>query len=107
WLIALENCRVVWIDSNGSESCILLESESQPGLYYVYSKLYTPNLSVKKGQKLVRGQVIGSAWGDKKWGHTVISVIKPETEPTTDDCISAVINCFPQLYGLYFQQGNT
>lgn len=107
WLLAIENSRVVWINSLNNETSILLESESQPGLYYVYRKLFTPNVSVKKGQRLVRGQVVGTAWGDKKWGHALIAVVKPESEPSPDDCFTAAVNCFPQFYGLYFRQGNT
>lgn len=113
WLVAVENSRVVWVESKGldeagNQACVLLESESQPGIYYYYTRLYAKNLAVKKGQKLVRGDAIGTAWGDETWGHFQFNVVKPPAEPTPDECLNYTVNGFPQLFGLYFQQnGNT
>jgi hypothetical protein len=109
WLVAIENSRVVWVESKGldeagNQACVLLESESQPGIYYYYSRLYTKNLAVKKGQNLVRGDAIGTAWGDDTWGHFQFTVVKSKSEPTPDECRHYSINGFPQLFGLYFRQ---
>ncbi|WP_372949559.1 hypothetical protein [Mariniphaga sp.] len=108
WLVALENSRVVWVESKGldeagNQACVLLESESQPGIYYYYSRLYAKNLAVKKGQNLVRGDAIGTAWGDNTWGHFQFTVVKSQTEPTLEECRHYAINGFPQVFGLYFQ----
>ncbi|SHF99074.1 hypothetical protein SAMN05444274_11721 [Mariniphaga anaerophila] len=109
WLVAIEESRVVWVESKGldetgNRAAVLLESESQPGIYYYYSGLYSRNIAVKKGQKLLRGDAVGTAWGDEVWGHFQFSVLNPTTEPTLNDCSHYVVNCFPQLFGLYFQQ---
>jgi hypothetical protein len=109
WLVAVENSRVVWVESKGldeagNQACVLLESESQPGIYYYYNRLYSKNLAVKKGQNLVRGDAIGTAWGDNTWGHFQFTVVKSQTEPTLQDCLNNTINGFPQLFGLYFRQ---
>lgn len=108
WLVAVENSRVVWVESKGldeagNQACVLLESASQPGIYYYYSRLFAKNLAVKKGQTLVRGDAIGTAWGDQTWGHFQFTVVKSQTEPTLQDCLHNAINGFPQLFGLYFQ----
>jgi hypothetical protein len=113
WLVAVENSRVVWVESKGldeagNQACVLLESESQPGIYYYYNRLYSKNLAVKKGQNLVRGDAISTAWGDNTWGHFQFTVVKSQTEPTLEDCHHFAINGFPQLFGLYFRQnGNS
>jgi hypothetical protein len=109
WLVAVENSRVVWVESKGldeagNQACVLLESESQPGIYYFYNHLYAKNLAVKKGQNLVRGDAIGTAWGDNTWGHFQFTVVKSQTEPTLEECRHNTINGFPQLFGLYFRQ---
>ncbi len=108
WLVAVENCRVVWVESKGldeagNQACVLLESESQPGIYYYYNRLYSKNLAVKKGQKLVRGDAVGTAWGNNAWGHFQFAVVKSQTEPTREECLHYAINGFSQLFGLYFQ----
>lgn len=109
WLVAIENSRVVWVENQNPEqgvnqSCVLLESESQPGVYYFYSRLYTRNLAVKQGQNLVKGEAIGTAWGDESWGHLHFAVIKSDQEPTVEECFYNIVNGFPQLFGLYFRQ---
>lgn len=105
WLVAVEESRVAWVESAGNEASVLLESKSQPGIYYVYSRLFSNNIAVKKGQELDSGDLIGTAWGDQTWGHAVVTVIKPEKEPLPQDACSHVINGFPYWYELYFQKG--
>jgi hypothetical protein len=109
WLVAVENSRVIWVENrgegDGNQACVLLESESQPGIYYVYNRLFTKNVAVKKGQKLFRGDAIGTAWGDESWGHLQFVVIHSKSEPTFEECFNNSVNVFPHLFGLYFQQG--
>jgi len=109
WLVAIENSRVVWVNNenlNGSknEACVLLESESQPGIYYVYNRLYNKKVFVKKGDKLVRSEPIGTIWGDEIWGHLNFSIVKSDTVPTYESIHFNEINFFTQLYELYFKQ---
>lgn len=109
WIVAFENSTVVWVDEKESnisklETNVLLASNSQPGIYYVYEHLYSKNILVKKGDKLVRGELIGTIWGDNLWGHLQFSVIKSDTVPTYNLIFFNVVNCFSQLYELYFQQ---
>lgn len=108
-LVALENSRVVWIEDKGldkanKEACILLESTSHQGVYYVYKHLYNKNVYVKEGQELVRGEPIGTIWGDQVWGHLHFAVVKSDTVPTYENRYHNLVNFFPQLYELYFQQ---
>jgi hypothetical protein len=110
WLVAIEDSRVVWVESKApndveNQACVLLESGTEPGIYYFYSRLFPKNINVKKGQKLVRGDAIGTAWGDETWGHFQFTVIHSKTEPTVENCFHHVVNGFPQLFGLYFRQG--
>lgn len=107
WLVAVEDSRVVWVHNQGNEATVLLESKSLKGIYYMYSHLFSNNVAVKKGQDLIRGDVIGTAWGDKSWGHTVVSVVKPGAEPLPGEDPSHVINAFPHWFELYFQKGES
>ncbi len=107
WLVAIEKSTVIWIedkglDEAGKEACVLLESDSQPGIYYVYKHLYNKNVIVRKGQKLVRGEQIGTIWGDEVWGHLHFAVVKSDSIPTYQNRYFNLINGFPQLYELYF-----
>jgi hypothetical protein len=109
WIVAIENSTVVWvedknIDKSGKEAWVLLESASQPGIYYLYKHLFNKNVEVKKGQKLMRGEAIGTVWGDNTWGHLSFSVIKSDSIPNIINCDQNVVNCFPQLFELYFKQ---
>lgn len=105
-VIAMENSKVVWVKENTSkkETCVLLESDSQPGIYYVYSHLNHRKVSVKEGDKLVRGEPIGNIWGDEIWGHLHIAVVKSDSVPDYNSKYFNAINFFPQIYELYFKQ---
>lgn len=108
WVLAIENSTVVWVesknrDNSGREACVLLQSESQPGTFYAYHHLYNKKLEVKKGQKLLRGEIIGTIWGDDNWGHLTFSVINSDTVPSAQDCGKYVVNCFPQIFELYYK----
>ncbi len=109
WLVAIENSTVVWVedkglDEAGKEACILLESDSQPGIYYVYKHLYNKNVVVRRGQKLARGEPVGTIWGDQIWGHLHFAVVKSDSVPGYNKRYFNLVNFFPQLYELYFPQ---
>ena len=109
WIIAIENSKVVWIedknlDKAGKEACVLLESESQPGIYYLYKHLNNNNIEIKSGQYLEKGELIGTIWGDEIWGHLTFSIIKSDSIPSYQDVDHNVVNGFPQIFELYFQQ---
>ena len=106
WLVAMENSRVVWIEDDAQENqaCMLLESESQPGIYYVYDHLYDKNIVVREGEKLVRGEPLGTVWGDQIWGHLQLAVVKSDTVPSYKNRYYNCISFFPQIYELYFSK---
>lgn len=109
WVIALEKSTVMWvedknIDEMNKEACVLLKSDSQPNIYYLYSHLYNKNVEVRKGQKLAKGEIIGTTWGDKYWGHLQISVLKSDSVPSYANRFDNCLNFFPQLFELYYQR---
>lgn len=109
WILALENSKVIWVKDKNigkdkKEACVLLESESQPGIYYIYKHLYNRKVVVKKGDKLKRGEPIGTIWGDDIWGHLHLAVVYSDTIPIYKNRYFNSINFFPQLYELYFKQ---
>lgn len=106
WVLAFENSTVVWVRDHGideaeKEASVLLESESQPGIYYLYKHLYRRNLEVREGQMLNRGEPIGTVWGDEKWVHLHFSVLKSDTIPDFENSSFNVLNFFPQIFELY------
>ena len=109
WIVAIENSKVVQLwenrdDEDRNQVSLLLESESQPGIFYFYGNLYRKTLMVRKGQKLVRDEIIGTAWGNDEWGFVHFSVLKNDTVPEFEDVNANIINFFPQLYELYFNR---
>lgn len=109
WILAIENSTVVWVedknqDAAGKEACVLLESASQPGIYYLYKHLNSKKLTVRKGQVLEKGDPIGTIWGDENWGNLHFEVIKSNTTPDVDKIDNNIVNCFPQMFELYFKQ---
>lgn len=109
WIVAVENSTVIWVEDkipNASkfEVCVLLESKSQPGIYYVYDHLYNKNLNVTKGDNLVRGELISTAWGDENRGFLHFSVVKSDTVPVFNSKFFNAVNCFAPIYELYFSK---
>lgn len=107
WLLAVENSTVVWIEGSNNEGgkhqvAVLLESNSNTRIYYYYSNLYDRTLEVRKGQNVHAGELIGTAWGDDNRCFVHFSVIKSDTVPKNNPETFQVINFFPQLYSLYF-----
>lgn len=105
WLVAIENSTVVWVEeSDKYVSCVLLASNESPGIYYVYDKLFTQTVEVRKGQKLEKGELIGTAWGDDNWGHLQFAVVYAETAPGYQNRFTNCVNFFPQFFGLYYRE---
>ncbi|MCY1723150.1 hypothetical protein OU798_22570 [Prolixibacteraceae bacterium Z1-6] len=108
WIVAMENSTVVWVEDKNidrmeKEACVLLQSDSNPAIYYLYNHLYTKTIEVKKGQKLMSGELLGTVWGDEDWSHLQLLVIKSDSVPTYQNRFHNSLNFFPQLYELYFQ----
>lgn len=109
WIVAIENSTVVWVedknlDKMDKEACVLLKSVSNPNIYYVYNHLYNENIEVKKGQKLMRGELIGTVWGDAQWSHLQLLVVKSDSVPAYEQRFHNSLNFFPQLFELYHKQ---
>lgn len=110
WLLAIENSTVSWVEDDLGEdeqqTCVLLQSKSQPTIFYLYNQLFKKNVVIKEGQELMRGEPIGTIWGDSEWAHLQFAVIHSDTVPRFYKQITSVVNGFPQLYELYFQEGS-
>ncbi len=109
WMVAIENSKVVWIKENNDDENhnyidVLLESDSQPGIYYYYGNLYKRDIEVRERQKLIRGELIGTVSGEKKWGLVHFSVLRSDTIPDVKDVGSNVLNFFPQMFELYYNK---
>lgn len=109
WLLAIENSKVVWVDDknpddSGTRASVLLQSEENPKIYYLYENLYRRNLEVRNGQAVRRGEPVGTAWGEGNWCHFQFSVLFSEIVPDYKNRHSNVLNFFPQLYELYYGQ---
>lgn len=105
-IVAIENSTVVWVVEDKdlkNEISVLLESSSQPGIFYLYSHLYNKKIEVKKGQTLEKGDILGTIWGDKNWGHLTFAVIKSDSVPNPQNCAGNIVNGFPNIFELYFQ----
>ncbi|MFV0592767.1 MAG: hypothetical protein ACK5M7_15385 [Draconibacterium sp.] len=104
WLVAIENSTVAWVEKQKDKqtACVLIQSEAFPGIFYVYDCLYEKNLEVRDGQKLEKGELIGTAWGNAEWGHVHLAVVYSDTIPSYQDRFANCVNFFPQLYELYF-----
>ena len=106
WIAAMENSTVVWIKEGKTENeaCILLESDSQPGIYYVYDHLDRKSIDVNTGQKMIHGEVLGNAYDDSDWKNFQFAVVKTDSVPDYSNRFRNVVNFFPQIFELYFGQ---
>ncbi len=108
WLLAMENSTVIWIEEKkeerkNKEVCILLQSNSNPSVFYVYDHLYKNTVEVREGQNVRAGELLGTIWGDEDWGFLQLAVVYSDTAPTFENRFENCINFFPQLYELYFK----
>lgn len=104
-LVAIESGTIRWIETSETapnEACILLQSESQPGIYYVYQHLNENQLLVSPGQKVSKGQKLGYVWGDGAWGHLHFAVPAFGPAPAAfSQRYQHLLNTFPALYELW------
>ena len=106
WIVAVESSSVIWMfeDKNAkNEVSVLLQSNSQPDIFYLYSHLYSKKVEVRKGQQVEKGEILGTIWGDSNWGHLTFAVIKSDSVPEPGNCAGNIINTFPHFFELYFQ----
>lgn len=108
-LAAIENSRVVWINNRAIDrrtqvSCVLLESISQPGIYYVYDNLNPRDLEITTEQTLIKGEIIGTARNDDNKGFFQFAVVKSDTIPSYANRYGNIVNFFPQLSQLYYRR---
>lgn len=101
-VVAIEDAVVRWIESgNIPEACLLLQSASRPGIFYLYQHLNRDKVYVQPGQKVTRGQKMAHIWGDGRWGHLHFAVLACREPPPFKDRYQNLLNCFPQLYELW------
>jgi hypothetical protein len=55
-------------------------------------------------RQLEKGDPLGTVWGDEIWGNLHFAVIKSDNVPRLKDCNSNIVNCFPQVFQLYYKQ---
>lgn len=104
-VVAVESSTVCWVDvvnTDVNEGCVLLESDSQPDVNYVYKHLYYKNIFVSPGQHLDKGELIGYIWGDHNWGHLHFSVVHGNEPPEYSYRYQNLLNFFPQVYQLWY-----
>lgn len=103
-VVAVEDAYVRWVDgklSGPNQACILLESKTQPGIYYVYKHLYDKMVYAFAGDTVTKGRLLGYIWGDEKWGHLHFAVVGYGAVPDYEHRYRYLLNCFPQMYELY------
>ncbi|QIA08392.1 hypothetical protein [Draconibacterium halophilum] len=108
WLVAIENSTVVWVEDEkkgrkSKEACLLLQSNSNTSIFYVYDHLFANSVEVKEGMQVRPGELLGTIWGDENWGHLQLAVVKSDTIPSYKNRFTNCVNFFPELYELYFK----
>lgn len=104
-VIAMESGRVVWIETGYDTmplATICIESESSPGIYYIYEHLHDGELLIRRNDRVVRGDALGYAWGTGGWNHFRLTVTQSDTIPVYATRHHHAINFYPQLLDLYF-----
>jgi hypothetical protein len=94
-LAAIESGTVRWIDPQGqTDACLLLESDSCPGLYYMCKHLNACGgfLFVRAGQHVARGERLAYIWGDHNWGHLHFAVAGYGPPPTYANRYTFLLN---------------
>jgi murein DD-endopeptidase MepM/ murein hydrolase activator NlpD len=101
-LVAIEDATVIWVHPHDREQlCLLLESSSTPGVYFVYQHLEATTVSLRAGDRVKRGQKLGFIWGDNDWGHLHFAVIGWGDPPSYEERYRNSIPAFPMLYELW------
>jgi len=104
-LVAIEaaDVRAVWNPTGTPpETCVLLESRAQPGVFYAYQHLNLPTVRVSPGDTVRTGQQLGCIWGDVAWGHLHFALSAQDEVPQgKPGAYRNLLNAFPFLYELY------
>lgn len=107
-LVAVENSRVIWIESRSVNNGLLryticLQSESQPDIYFIYDHLESAP-SVRRNQRVVKGEQLAHAKGAVEWSTLRFSVVMRPSPPEYRNRFAGQLNIFPQLLELYYGQ---
>lgn len=101
-LVAIEDATVILVaDSTVTKSydgCIILKSDSQKDIFYVYKHTNPRTHKVKEGQKVKKGDVLSYIWGDNVWGHLHFAIVHRTDTPGYNDRYTNLLNVFPQMY---------
>jgi hypothetical protein len=108
-VVAMENGRAVWVETRipgttEPQATICIQSESSPDIFYIYEHLHSRGISVKRNQRILKGDGLGFAWGDGNWNHFRICVVKSDTIPGFENRHHNAVNFYPQMLGIYFGQ---
>lgn len=105
-IVAIEAATVILVaDSTVTKSvdgCIILKSNSQDNIYYVYKHTNPKTHKVKEGQLVKKGDILSYIWGDDVWGHLHFSVVYRSDPPAYQGRYKNVLNFFPHLYELRY-----
>ena len=104
-LIAIENGEVVLVAgtsiTKGKDGCIIIKSEANKNIYYVYKHTNPSTHKVREGQFVKKGDMLSYIWGDQAWGHLHFAVVYREEVPEYDNRYENCLNYFPHMYELY------
>lgn len=104
-LVAIESSTVLLVaDSTVTKSrdgCIILKSDTQEDIYYVYKHTNPTTHKVKEGQKVKKGDMLSYIWGDNVWGHLHFAIVHRTDTPSYRDRYTNLLNFFPQLYEIH------
>ena len=105
-IVAMENGLVSWVETKiGSpepRAVICIQSESTPGIYFIYENMHSSGLKVKRGQRVLKGDGLGYAWGEGNWNHLRLGVVYSDTLPSNAFRHINTVNFYPQLLDLYY-----
>ncbi len=106
-ITAMENGKVAWVQTrnpSGAEqqATICIQSESSPDMFYIYEHLHSRGLTVKRNQRVLKGDGLGYAWGDSNWNHLRIGLVKSDSVPLFENRHHNAVNFYPHLLDLYF-----
>lgn len=105
-LVAVESGTVVLVAGStvtkSYDGCIIIKSDSQKDIYYIYKHTNPVTHNVKEGQKVKKGSLLSYIWGDNVWGHLHFAVVHRADTPSYGDRYNNLLNIFPQMYQLHF-----
>jgi hypothetical protein len=106
-IISMENGRVVWVETRipgtmEPQAAVCIQSESSPDIFYIYEHLHSRGISVKRNQRILKGDGIGYAWGDGNWNHFRVGIVRSDTIPVFENRHHNALNFYPLMLDLYF-----